>query len=101
MNRYIAWQAALALVGILLIFVILFQLASNQTIEVTAEVPAMGGTYVEGVLGYSNTINPILAPTMVQANPVDQDLCTLVFDGLTSLVATGLVSPSLALEWEV
>jgi peptide/nickel transport system substrate-binding protein len=57
--------------------------------------------YVEGVLGYSDAINPILAPRMVQANPVDQDLSALVFDGLTTLDQRGRVSPSLATEWQV
>jgi peptide/nickel transport system substrate-binding protein len=100
-TRHIMWQAALAFLGIALVFAVLFQLASNQTPVVSVEVPSTGGTYVEGVLGFSEAINPILAPPMVQANPVDQDLSALVFDGLTTLDATGQVSPALALEWEV
>lgn len=101
-TRHIVWQAALALLGIVLIFVILFQLISKVTPEpTTVEVPVAGGTYVEGVLGYWEVINPILAPRMVPANPVDQDISTLVFNGLTSLDETGQVTPSLALEWEV
>ena len=101
MTRHIVWQAALAFLGIVLVFFILFQLASSQTPVETVEVPAAGGTYVEGVLGYAQRINPILAPPMIQANPVEQDLGTLVFDGLTTLDATGQVSPALALDWEV
>jgi peptide/nickel transport system substrate-binding protein len=102
MTRHIVWQAALALLGITLIFLILFQIPSDEPIpEVTVEVPVEGGTYVEGVLGYWEVINPILAPPMVQANPVDQDLTTLVFEGLTSLDASGQVTPSLALSWEM
>lgn len=103
MTRHFVWQAALALLGIALVFVILFQLASSQApVEVeTAEAAASGGTFVEGMLGFSSAINPILAPNMVQANPVDQELSSLVFDGLTTLDATGQVSPSLALDWEV
>jgi peptide/nickel transport system substrate-binding protein len=95
------WQAALAFLGISLIFVVLFQLTRSQAPVETVEVPAAGGTYVEGILGYSDAINPILAPPMVQANPVDQDLTALVFDGLTALDASGQVSPALALDWEV
>ena len=105
MTRHFVWQATLALLGIALTFLILFQLASSQApvepeLE-TTEVPSTGGTYIEGMLGFSGAINPILAPSMVQANPVDQDLNSLVFDGLTTLDATGQVSPSLALNWEV
>jgi peptide/nickel transport system substrate-binding protein len=96
--RHILWQAVLALLGIALIFIILFRLGSSLT---TVEVPAAGGIYVEGVLGYAETINPILAPRMVQANPLDQDLSALVFEGLTSLDETGQVSPSLAIDWDV
>lgn len=101
MTRHIVWQALLALLGIALVFIILFQLSSDVTTVTTVEVPAEGGTYVEGLLGYVETINPILAPNAVQANPVEQDLSVLVFDGLTTLDETGQISPSLALDWEV
>jgi peptide/nickel transport system substrate-binding protein len=102
-TRHIAWQAALALFGIGLVFVILYQLASSQEPPpaVTVELPEVGGSYVEGVVGYAETIDPILAPLMVQANPVDQDLGTLVFDGLTVLDITGHITPALALDWDV
>jgi peptide/nickel transport system substrate-binding protein len=100
-TRHIVWQALLAFLGAVLVFIILFQLVSTTPPEVdTVEVPVAGGTYVEGVLGYSERINPILAPAMVPANPVDQDLSVLVFDGLTTLDESGQVSPALALEWD-
>lgn len=100
MTRHIMWQALLALLGAALVFVILFQLVSTTPPELeTVEVPAAGGSFVEGVLGYSERINPILAPSMVPGNPVDQDLSALIFDGLTTLDESGQVSPALALEW--
>jgi peptide/nickel transport system substrate-binding protein len=91
------------LLGIALIFIVLFQLVSEEEAPPIAmvEVPVAGGSYIEGVLGYSETINPILAPAMVPANPLDQDLSSLVFDGLTSLDVTGQISPSLAIDWDV
>jgi peptide/nickel transport system substrate-binding protein len=102
MTRHIAWQGSLAFLGIALILIILFQMASTIPAEVTTfTVPIAGGTYIEGVLGYSEKINPILAPSMISANPVDQDLSALVFDGLAVLDETGQVSPSLATGWEV
>jgi peptide/nickel transport system substrate-binding protein len=94
----VAWQAALATLGIVLIFIILSQSVPDLT---TVEVPVAGGTYVEGVLGYTDRINPILAPPMIQANPVEKDLSSLVFDGLTTLDQTGQISPCLAIDWEV
>jgi peptide/nickel transport system substrate-binding protein len=97
-TRHILWQAVLALLGIALILLILSQTVTTST---TVQAPALGGTYIEGVLGFSDVINPILAPTVVEANPVDQDLTALVFNGLTTLDATGQVSPSLAIDWDV
>jgi len=101
-TRHILWQAVLALLGIVLVFFVVFQLATTSPPEVvTEEVPAAGGAYVEGIIGFSETINPIYSAQMIPANPVDQDLSTLVFDGLTELDASGRLSPSLATEWEV
>jgi peptide/nickel transport system substrate-binding protein len=101
-TRHMVWQASLAFLGIALILIILFQMAYTTPAEViTSAVPIAGGIYIEGVLGYSEKINPILAPSMVPANPVDQDLSALVFDGLAVLDETGQVSPSLATGWEV
>jgi peptide/nickel transport system substrate-binding protein len=97
-TQRLAWQTVLALLGILLASIILALSVPEVT---TVERPAMGGTYIEGVLGYSEAINPILAPLVVQANAVDQDLSALVFNGLTSFDETGQISPCLALEWEV
>jgi peptide/nickel transport system substrate-binding protein len=99
-TRHIVWQAVLALLGIALVLLILFQFQPDTPVT-TVDVPAPGGTYIEGVLGFSEVINPILAPIVVQANPVDQDLVALVFNGLTSLDATGQVSPSLAIDWDI
>ena len=101
MTRHFMWQAGLAALGIALVFLVLFQFVSTVPVEPTPEVLVWGGTYVEGVVGYSETINPILAPRMAPANPVDQDLSALVFEGLTSLDASGQISPALALDWDV
>ena len=108
MTRRVVWQALLALLGIVLIFIVLFQLVSSvpveeETVEVTAEVevPVEGGTYVEGVMGYWEAMNPILAPLMAAGNPAEQDLNSLIFDGLTVLSEDGQIAPSLATEWDV
>jgi len=102
-TRHILWQAVLALLGIVVVFFVIFQLATTATPPevATVEVRAAGGSYVEGVLGFSETINPIYSARMVPANPVDQDISTLVFDGLTVLDETGRLAPALATEWDV
>lgn len=95
MTRHLAWPAILAVLGIVLSFFILVRAGTNL---VTQELPAVGGTYVEGVLGYSDAINPIIRDP---ANAVDRDLTSLVFDGLTTLDEAGRLLPALATEWQV
>jgi len=46
-------------------------------------------------------MNPILAPSMTGGNPAEQDLNSLIFEGLTALSEDGQISPSLATEWEL
>lgn len=54
-------------------------------------VPAYGGTYVEGVVGAPQYLDPVLAST-----DVDSDVVRLVFSGLTQLSRDGSVVPDLA-----
>jgi len=63
----------------------------------TVVIPDVGGTYVEGVAGSASAINPILC----QYNQVDQDLVALVFNGLTTTDAQGVIIPDLAERWEI
>jgi len=56
------------------------------------ELPARGGSYVEGVAGEPSTINPLFAAF----NGVDRDLSSLVFAGLLRLGPKGDVQPDLA-----
>src|SRR5437667_388249 len=50
-------------------------------------VPAYGGTYVEGVTGVPQYLNPVIAAT-----DVDQDIARLVFSGLTRFDRDGALS---------
>jgi peptide/nickel transport system substrate-binding protein len=92
MGRYIRWQALIALSGIVLIGVFLFSIALSRT---TVLVPDTGGIYVEGLAGAPQYVNPLLA----QYNRVDQDLCALIFDGLTRTDSRGELEPDLASSW--
>ncbi len=98
MTRHVIWQSGLALLGISLVFAILFQLAASQ---VTVVQPQAGGVYVEGVLGYATLVNPILAHGGGQANAVSEDVSALVFEGLTRLDDKQRPVPALAKSWEV
>ncbi|MCO6451873.1 MAG: peptide ABC transporter substrate-binding protein [Caldilineales bacterium] len=93
MSRHVRWQAALALLGLLLIVALL----SYATFTYTTEyVPARGGVFVEGVAGNPQYINPVFC----QYNEVDRDLCALVFNGLLRFDDQGELQPDLAESWE-
>jgi peptide/nickel transport system substrate-binding protein len=53
--------------------------------------PAYGGTYVEGVAGVPQYLNPVIAAT-----DVDEDVARLAFSGLTKSDQTGAIVPDLA-----
>lgn len=74
-------------VAAILFFVYQFVIPRN-----TIVVPGPGGTYTEGVVGAPQAVNPLLC----QPTSVDNDLCSLVFRGLTRLDTGGEVVPDLA-----
>jgi peptide/nickel transport system substrate-binding protein len=53
--------------------------------------PTFGGTYVEGVAGVPQYLNPVIAAT-----DVDQDVARLAFSGLTRSDQSGAIAPDLA-----
>lgn len=65
--------------------------------EKTVVRPAVGGTYVEGLLGEPRLVNPLFA----SANDIDADLNRLLFAGLFRIDDQGSVSPDLAEHFEV
>jgi len=94
MFRRIGWQVLLVGVGFLLTVAFLFYMAATYTTEFR---PAPGGTYVESVGGYPQTLNPLLS----FYNDADSDVTSLTFSGLTRLGSHGEVIPDLALGWEI
>ena len=94
MIRHIRWQILLVLVGVGLLVALLVYVALNFTTEWVA---GRGGTYVEGLAGAPQFINPLLCRTY----EVDGDLCALIFNGLTRLNHHGQVVPDLAERWEI
>ena len=63
----------------------------------TVTVADYGGTYVEGLAGNPQAINPLLS----QSNPVDRDLSALIFNGLTRSNDKGEIVPDLAESWDI
>ncbi len=106
MSRYVRWQAILTALGIVFVAIVLAQIALGREPEPTplptcptvmVKVPARGGTFVEGVAGYPQFINPLFS----QFNEVDRDLCALIFEGLTTVNEHDEIVPLLARDWEV
>jgi peptide/nickel transport system substrate-binding protein len=89
LGRYLRWQAVIAFLGIVLLGALLRYAAYNFT---TVTRPDRGGTYVEGLAGSPQYLNPLLS----QYNAVDGLLTALLFNGLTKLDEQGDVVPDLA-----
>lgn len=87
-------QVMITLLAILVLVGTMGYLAFSVT---TVVVPDYGGTYVEGIAGNPQAINPILS----QQNPVDRDLVALIFNGLTRVGARSEIVPDLAEDWDI
>src|SRR4030042_5605302 len=87
-------QVVITLFAVLVLVVAMGVIAFNRT---TVIIPDFGGTYVEGIAGNPLAINPILC----QSNPVDQDLASLIFSGLTRPNDKGEIVADFAERWEV
>ena len=94
MTRHIGWQVLLIILGVVLVGILLTYLAVNYT---TVLRPGSGGTYVEGVAGSPQYLNPLLSGY----NEVDRDICALLFSGLTRFNQRGEVEADLAQGWDV
>ena len=94
MFRRIGWQVVLVGIGFLVAALILLYMAATYTTEFQ---PAPGGTYVESVGGYPQSLNPLLS----FYNDADRDVVALAFSGLTRLNQQGEVEPELAVGWDV
>ncbi len=94
MFRRIGWQMFLVGLGFLITAAILAYVATSYTTEFR---PANGGTYIESVAGYPQTLNPLLS----FYNDADSDVVALVYSGLTRIGMSGAVEPDLATSWDI
>ncbi len=94
MFRRIGLQVFLVGIGFLVAAGMLVYIAATYTTEYRA---APGGTYVEGVSGYPQSLNPLLS----FYNDADSDVSALTFSGLTRLNMQGEIAPDLAQGWEI
>jgi peptide/nickel transport system substrate-binding protein len=92
--KHIRWQLLITVVGIAILSVLLSYLALNTR---SVERPTFGGTYIEGMVGRLNTLNPILS----QFGDNDRDVAALLFNGLTRADEDGTLKPDLAARWNI
>ena len=94
LGRHLRWQVLLACLGLLA----LVSLLGYSTYSVaTVLVPDRGGIYREGVVGNPRYLNPYIC----DRNEVDEDLCALIFRGLSKIDQHGRAIPDLAEEWVI
>jgi peptide/nickel transport system substrate-binding protein len=95
------WQILLAAIALALVAALLsFPTQTPGVVGAgfcTTRVPAAGGAFIEGVVGMPQMLNPLVSDGF----PVDEELVSLIFDGLTRYDSTGELVPSLAEQWTV
>jgi len=69
----------------------------NLTGRYRTEVPAVGGSYTEGVIGAPQLINPLFS----MLNDVDRDLVSLIYSGLLRYDSKHRLVPDLASSYEI
>jgi len=72
-------------------------LAATQRAAGLGHQPIGGGVQMEGLVGTSRYIHPLLAET----NNVDRDIVRLVYSGLTRISPGREVLPDLATDWDI
>ncbi len=92
----IRWQILIAIVSTLIIFGLLGSLALSAAAELE---PLDGVVYVEGAVGTPLQLNPLLHDA--NTSPIERDLATLIFAGLTRIDGEGRAQPDLADRWTV
>ncbi len=94
--RLIRIQLLLAVIGIGSVLGLLSFYSGSDNV-VTEELPSAGGTFVEGIVGRPQQLNPLFPPQ----NDADRDIRRLVYAGLIRFDERGLPTPDLAESWAV
>ncbi|MDA1330102.1 MAG: peptide ABC transporter substrate-binding protein [Chloroflexi bacterium] len=94
MNK-LRWQILIVVLALVAIAILL--LGQQPILRAFVAEPAVGGIYIEGLVGNLNRLNPLLD----YANPADQDIDRLIFSGLVRFDDRGNPIPDLAQEWGV
>ncbi|MCF7860088.1 peptide ABC transporter substrate-binding protein [Patescibacteria group bacterium] len=84
-------------IAILALLVSVFYLGYGFYQKHLIQVPKVGGTYIEGVVGYPQTINPLYS----NSRDVDADLARLIYSSLFNYDQDGRLLPDLAASWRI
>ncbi|MBZ0294563.1 MAG: hypothetical protein K8L99_18510 [Anaerolineae bacterium] len=71
--------------------------APDQPVSEERQLPTTAVTFREGLVGTVQRLNPLFA----DLNPVDEDITSLIFEGLTQINAYGEPQPKLAESWVI
>jgi len=84
-------------ISTIIIVICLFSLGSNFYFAHSSLQPAIGGRYIEGLVGAPQYLNPVLA----SYNDVDRNLVSLIFNGLLKTNSEGVLKPDLAESFQI
>lgn len=96
MKPDIRWQLLIAVAGFAIVLALLsFQVQTAGLC--TISVPTSGGFFAEGIVGAPRSLNPLLS----DGYPVEEELNSLIYQGLTRYDPAGELVPVLAESWSV
>lgn len=96
MKLDIRWQLLIAVAGFAIVLALLsFQVQTAGFCSIS--VPTSGGYFIEGIVGAPRGLNPVLS----DGYPVEEELNSLIFQGLTRYDPAGELVPVLAESWSV
>ncbi len=90
-------ERGIVFVLLILVFISGAYLGVSYYFENTAEAPAYGGEYIEGMVGQPRFINPVLC----QTSDIDSDLSALIYSSLLKLDNEGRLVNDIAKNYEV
>ena len=95
--KKLRWQLITIFLTGLVIGILLITDSSTGPIQIFESHPTTGGIYREGLVGEISRLNPLLT----WYNDVDDDVCRLIFSGLTTNDTRGNPVGDLAIDWGV
>lgn len=96
MREFTPAQRMLLYVFTILMALSTFVLLAQANNLISIQVPAPGGSFIEGAVGTPRFVNPLLA-----ASQTDQDLTMLIYSGLVRESHDGTYIPDLAESYEI